>query len=199
MTLGKMRSAGAIIAAGLVGGLISYGSAAAAPGTYAIDPTHTFATFEIVLGGISTTRGRWDRKEGTVEFDRAARTGSVDLNIEMDSINTGVAAFDSFLKGADVFNIAAHPTARFLSQQFVFSGDKVTEVLGTLTLLGKSQPVTLKATRFNCYTNPIFKREVCGGDFVATVQRSQWGLVHGLPALAPDSVQLVIQIEAIRQ
>ena len=47
--------------------------------TYAIDPTHTFVTFEIGHFGTSTNRGRWDKKEGTVQFDRAGRTGKVDI------------------------------------------------------------------------------------------------------------------------
>ena len=85
------------------------------------------------------------------------------------------------------------------SNKFNFAGDKVTSVEGTLTLLGKSNPVTLQAKQFNCYTNPMFKREVCGGDFEATIQRSHWGLGYGLPVVAPDSVRLLIQVEAIKQ
>jgi polyisoprenoid-binding protein YceI len=67
-----------------------------------------------------------------------------------------------------------------------------------LTILGKSQPTTLKATRFNCYENGQLKREVCGGDFTGTVQRSQFGLGF-LPTVTPDAVPLLIQVEAIRQ
>jgi polyisoprenoid-binding protein YceI len=59
--------------------------------------------------------------------------------------------------------------------------------------------VTLKANRFNCYLNPMFKREVCGGDFETVIQRSQWGVNYGLPAVAPDNVRLVVQVEAVKQ
>ena len=79
------------------------------------------------------------------------------------------------------------------------SGDKVTEVSGTLTLLGKTNPVTLKASNFSCYTSPMLKREVCGGDFEATLQRSQWGVVYAMPMAAPDSVRLLVQVEAVKQ
>jgi len=34
--------------------------------------------------------------------------------------------------------------------------------------------VTLKSQRFNCYTHTMLKREVCGGDFETTIQRSRW-------------------------
>ncbi len=167
--------------------------------TYAIDPTHTFVSFEVQHFGTSTNRGRFDKKEGTVQFDRAARTGRVDITIDMNSINTGVAPFDGHLKSKDFFNTAEHPTARFVSERFVFTGDKVTAVEGRLTMLGKSQPVTLKANLFNCYNNPMFKREVCGGDFEAVIQPTQWGITSLIPAVAPDSVRLLVQVEAIRQ
>jgi polyisoprenoid-binding protein YceI len=166
--------------------------------TYAIDPTHTFVSFEIGHFGTSTNRGRWDKKEGTVQFDRAGKTGKVDITLDMNSLNTGVPPFDGHLKSAEFFNVAQHPTGRFVSDRFVFSGDKVTEVKGTLTLLGKSNPVSLKATNFNCYNSPMLKREVCGGDFEATILRSQFGL-GAYEAVAPDQVRVLVQIEAIRQ
>lgn len=179
--------------------LLAFGAAHAQTASYAIDPTHTFVSFEIGHFGTSTNRGRWDKKEGTVQFDRAGKTGRVELTIDMNSINTGVPPFDGHLKSKDLFNTAEHPTAKFVSNKLVFAGDKVTAVEGTLTLMGKSNPVTLKASNFNCYNNPMFKREVCGGDFETTIQRSQWGLGYGLPVVAPDNVRLLIQVEAIKQ
>jgi polyisoprenoid-binding protein YceI len=176
-------------------------AAAAAPAqtaTYAIDPTHTFVTWEALHFGTSTSRGRFDRKEGTVQFDRAGRSGKIDITIDMASISTGVAPFDGHLKSKDFFDVATHPTARFVAERLNFDGAKVSEVTGSLTLLGKTLPVTLKASRFNCYDNPMLKREVCGGDFETTLQRSQWGITYGLPGI-PDNVRLTVQVEAVKQ
>lgn len=167
--------------------------------TYAIDPTHTFVTFEIGHFGTSTNRARFDKKQGTVEFDRAAKTGKVDLTIDMTSISSGTAAFDKHLKSAEILNAEAYPTAKFVADKFVFNGDKVTEVQGSLTLAGKTNPITLKATNFNCYDSPMLKREVCGGDFEATLVRSQYGIDYGLKWGFPDAVRLVIQVEAVKQ
>jgi polyisoprenoid-binding protein YceI len=58
--------------------------------------------------------------------------------------------------------------------------------------------VVLKATNFNCYLNPRLQREVCGGDFETTIQRSQWGMSYGLPTI-PDSIRLTVQIEGVKQ
>jgi len=176
--------------------------AAAAPAhaaNYAIDPTHTFVTFEIGHFGTSTNRGRFDKKEGTVQFDRAAKTGKVDISIDVKSINTGTPAFDKHLQSAELFHAAKHPTIKFSADKFTFAADKVSEVSGTLTLLGKAQPVTLKANQFNCYENPMLKREVCGGDFETTIDRTQFGMNYGIDWGFPKDVRLVIQVEAVKQ
>jgi len=177
--------------------LLSMGAAQAAD--YAIDPTHTFVTFEIGHFGTSTNRGRFDQKSGTVQFDRAAKTGKVDISIDVASVNTGTAAFNQHLQSDELFNAAKFPKARFVSDRWVFKGDKVSEVIGQFTLMGKTQPVTLKATQFNCYDNPMLKREVCGGDFETTIDRTAFGLNYGVDWGFPKQVRLLIQVEAVKQ
>lgn len=179
--------------------LAAAGLAQAESASYAIDPTHTFATFEIGHFGTSTNRGRFDKKAGSVTLDKAAKTGKVEITLDMTSINSGTAAFDKHLQSDDLFAAAKFPTAKFVGDKFVFNGDKVAEVSGTLTLKDKTNPVTLKATNFNCYQSPMLKREVCGGDFEATIDRSQWGVDYGLNWGFPKQVKLIIQVEAVRQ
>ncbi len=178
---------------------LAAGAAQAQSATYAIDPTHTFVTFEISHFGTSTNRGRWDKKEGTVQFDKAGKSGKVELTIDVASINTGTAAFDKHLRGTDFFDVEKYPTAKFVADKFVFNGDKVSEVSGSLTLLGKTNPVTLKASQFNCYQNPMLKREVCGGDFETTIDRTAYGMNYGIQWGFPKDVRLVVQVEAVKQ
>ncbi|MDB5872553.1 MAG: hypothetical protein JWQ07_1995 [Ramlibacter sp.] len=165
--------------------------------TYNFDPLHTHVIFEIdhIL---STNRGRFDKKDGVVQFDPQAKTGSVSLTVDTSSVNTGVAPFNRTLQGKDFFNVEQFPTAKFVADSFVFNGDKVAEINGTLTMIGKTNPVKLKAVRFNCMFNGMLKREVCGGDFEAMINRSAWGMEWGLPRFA-DSVKLLLQVEAIKQ
>ncbi len=188
-----MRKSLILIAAAL----LSAGAAQAAD--YAVDPTHTFATFEISHFGASVNRARFDKKEGTIQFDRAAKTGQVDISLDMTSVNSGTAAFDKHLQSADIFNAAQFPKARFVSDKFVFNGDKVSEVQGQLTLLGKTQPVSFKANQFNCYESPMLKREVCGGDFEATIDRAAFGVNYGIDWGFPKNVRIVLQVEAVKQ
>ena len=176
------------------------GVASAESATYKIDPTHTNATFETRHFGTSTNRGRWDKTEGEVTLDMVAKTGKADIRIDMASINTGTAPFNNHLKNADFFDVGNHPSATFAGDQFKFDGDKLTEVSGTLTLRGKTQPATLKAVNFNCYQHPMLKREVCGGDFETIVKRSEFGINWGLAnKAAADDIKVVIQVEAVKQ
>jgi polyisoprenoid-binding protein YceI len=189
-----------VVAAGVVAACVlgfAAGAAQAQPSTYALDITHTFVTWEVLHGGISTTRGRFDKKQGTIELDRAAKVGRIDIQIDITSLRTGVPAFDAALMSPEFFDATAHPSARFVADRFGFDGDKLNRVNGTLSLRGKTLPLTLTALRFNCYLNPLFRREVCGGDFEAQIKRSDWGVGPGSPLIA-DEVKLLIQVEAIK-
>lgn len=165
--------------------------------SYVVDPTHTFVNYEMGHYGTTTNRGRFSTTEGLVQIDDAGGSGKIDITMDMTSINTGVDLLNRHVQSKDFFNVAAFPTARFQADKIAFSGDKVTEAAGTLTLLGQTRPVVLKASRFNCYLNPLIKRQVCGGDFETTVERSQWGILWGLNFGFEDKVKLLVQVEAI--
>jgi polyisoprenoid-binding protein YceI len=168
--------------------------------TYALDPSHSFATWEIAHFATSTNRGRFNKTTGTVTIDKAAKTGSLDVTVDTTSLDTGTAAFTKHVSSDEILNVAAFPTAHLVASKFVFGADgKVTEIDGNLTLLGKANPVVLKANNFNCYMSPMVKREVCGGDFDMTIVRSQYGVSYGLNYGFPDSMKVVIQVEGVKQ
>ena len=121
----------------------------AQPATFAIDPDHTVVTFSALHVGTSTQRGRIQAKEGSVVLDKTAKTGKADITLDMASISTAATSLQGTLRGERFFNVAANPTARFVADTFTFNGDKVASVAGNLTLNGKTQPVTLRAARFN--------------------------------------------------
>ena len=166
---------------------------------YAIEPSHSFATFEIGHFGTSTNRGRFNKTTGTVTLDKAAKTGALDVTVDTTSLDTGTAAFTKHISSDEMLNVTAFPTAHLVATKFVFNGDKIAEIDGNLTLMGKTNPIVLKAQNFNCYMSPMVKREVCGGDFDATLVRSQYGVTYGLNYGFPDAMHLVIQVEAVKQ
>ena len=186
----------------LLAAIVTLGLAAvvhAEPANYAIDPAHTSAMFEIGHMGTSTNRGRFTKTTGTVQLDRVAKSGSLDVTVDTTSLQTLTDAFTKHISSAEMLNVAVNPTAHLVAGKFVFAGDKVVEIDGNLTLSGKTNPVVLKAVNFNCYMSPMVKREVCGGDFDTTIVRSQYGVTYGLNYGFPDNVHLVIQVEAVKQ
>jgi polyisoprenoid-binding protein YceI len=191
-----MKKVLTIAALAIAGGFMATANAQST--TYSIEPTHTFVTWEAKHFGTSTSRGRFDKKAGSITIDRAAKTGKAEITIDMKSMSTGVAPFDKHLIGDDFFAAEKFPEAKFVGTGFKFDGDKVTEVSGNLTMRGKTNPVTLKGSGFNCYDNPYVKRQVCGGDFETTITRSQYDMTYGLPGI-PDNIRLLIQVEAIKQ
>jgi len=179
-------------------------AALANPENYTIDPTHSYAYFEVEHLGVSNQRGRFDRTGGKFTLDRAAKSGSIELNIETASVSTGdnvkgnrPRTLDDHLKTADFFNVAEFPRMSFKSTGVKFAGDNPAEVAGTLTLLGITKPVTLKVERWVCKDNPMNKKPMCGGNASATLKRTDWGMKYGVPAVG-DDIRLWFSVEGYR-
>lgn len=167
--------------------------------TYRLDPDHTNARFAIGHFGTSTNHGGFYNIEGELQMDAAKGTGSLALVIPVDSIQSGNADFDGHLKSADLFDVARYPTMSFESTAWEFKDGKPAAVTGDLTLLGKTHPVRLQASNFNCYESPMFDgATACGGDFSATIDRTLWGMDFFVGPI-PAEVRLEIQVEGIRQ
>jgi polyisoprenoid-binding protein YceI len=171
-------------------------SAPSAIPRYTLDPTHTFVHWELLHMGTSTLRGRFDKVGGTVQFDPKAQQLEVGIVVETGSASSGVPLLDALLKGREMIDVAAHPQAFFVARHARFDGEVPRELRGEFTLRGISQPLSLRALRWHCGLNPLFKRTVCGGDFEAELIRSSFGITHSLPFVA-DKVRLLIQVEAI--
>ncbi|NTV69032.1 MAG: polyisoprenoid-binding protein [Azonexaceae bacterium] len=162
---------------------------------YTIDPSHTYASFEIDHLGFSTQRGQFNRSSGIVEFDPEARTGRIDISIEAASLDTGFALRDDVLRGDDWFKAKDYPYIFFRSQKLIFTEDKLSAVEGSLVMLGEIRPMRLDVSRFKCGLNLASRKRGCGADAVGVLRRSEFGLSNGLPFIG-DEVRLRIQVEA---
>ena len=183
----------------LLAAALAAAAAAASAAQYEIDPFHSNARFEIDHFGTSTNVGGIYKVTGSVDFDPAKKTGSVEAVLPLANLQSSSDEFTKHLKSADIFNAEKYPEIRFASTKFIFDGKKVSAVQGNLTLLGQTHPVVLKASKFNCYQNPMKKVEVCGGDFAATIDRTQWGADYLVSAGMAKNVKLNIQIEAAKK
>nr|WP_244814409.1 YceI family protein [Caballeronia sp. Lep1P3] len=187
-----------MIVAGALAAGVSFSAMAA--DTYQLDPNHTYPSFEADhFGGVSTWRGKFNKSSGTVVLDRAAKTGTVDVTIDVSSINTGNAKLDEHLQKAEFFDAAKYPTAVYKGTSIRFDGDKPVEVVGSLTMHGVTKPLNLKVESFKCFVNPMMKKEVCGTEATATFDRGDFGMDYGKSYGFSLKTVLHIQAEGVKQ
>ncbi len=171
-------------------------SAFAAPVTYDLDPRHTYPSFEADhFGGLSVWRGKFTDTTGKVVYDKEAKSGSIDVTVNINSIDFGYPKLNEHAKSPELFDAGAYPTATYTGKFTKFNGAAPTEARGTLTLHGVTKPVTLKINSFLCKPNPMTKKEVCGADAAAAFNRSDFGINYGDSVGFKMWVKLQIQVE----
>jgi polyisoprenoid-binding protein YceI len=169
----------------------------AAPLAYNVDSTHTFASYRIEHLGFSYQSGTFTQVSGTVVVDKEAHTGSVDISIDANSLQTFYAKRDEHLKSPAFFNVAKFPTITFKSKQLVFQQDQLTSVVGDLTMLGVTKPVTLTVDHFKGGKNDMTGHKEYGANAHTIIKRSDFGMMSYIPYIA-DEVELDVTIEADR-
>ncbi|HYJ41605.1 MAG TPA: YceI family protein [Steroidobacteraceae bacterium] len=175
--------------------------AVAAPVTYNVDPEHTYPSFEVDhFGGVSVWRGKFNENKGTIVLDREAQSGTVDITIDMDSVDLGLEKLHTHLKGTDpgMLDVAKYPTATYKGKLAKFKDGAPTEVQGDLTLHGVTKPVTLTIRSFKCMAHPMKKKEFCGADAVGNFSREDFGINWGKAFGFKMEVKLAIQVEAFK-
>jgi len=173
-------------------------AAVAAPTTYQIEPSHTYPSFEADhMGGLSVWRGKFNKTSGSVTLDKMAQQGSVDITVDIDSIDYGFDLMNTKAKSEELFDAAKYPTATYKGKLAGFKKGTPTKVVGDLTLRGITKPVQLKILSFKCMPHPMVKREVCGADAIATFKRDDFGMAAGKDWGFKMGVTLRIQVEAL--
>jgi polyisoprenoid-binding protein YceI len=175
---------------------LSSASALAVPVTYVLDPQHTYPSFAADhMGGLSVWRGKFTETSGKVIYDKDAKSGSIEVTVNINSIDFGMPKMNEHAKSADLFDAAKYPTATYSGKFTKFNGAAPTEAQGTLTLHGVTKPVTLVINSFMCKLTPMTKKEVCGADASASFDRSDFGMSYGDQYGFRMGVKLEIQVE----
>lgn len=192
-TLTRHAALASLTMASTLGGIAHAGAA-----TYTIDPAHTYPSFEADhLGGLSTWRGKFNATRGTVTLDKKARTGRVDITVETSSIDFGLDKMNEAARGPELFDVSKYPAAFYKGQLTGFVNGAPTKVVGQLTLHGVTRPLDLDIRTFKCIPHPLFKRELCGADALATFKRDAFGMDSGKTYGFNMDVVLRIQVEAL--
>lgn len=152
-------------------------ASAAMPTQWELDNSHTRVGFEVEHLGFSTTMGRFDKIDGTLNYNmKAPDATQMSFVIDTNSINTAWEARDKHLRTDDFFNVAKYPTMTFKSTQVNFINPIQAKVTGDFTLLGKTMPLTLDVTLKKLADSPMTKEPVIGFRATGNIDRAAYGM-----------------------
>jgi len=113
---------------------------------YKIDPQHTKVGFSVPHIVISTVEGRFKDFEGVILLDTQNMTkSSVEITINTDSIDTGVAKRDSDLHHSELLDVGRYPHILFKSTKIEKRGSQWVAI-GAFTLKDVSKQIELPFT-----------------------------------------------------
>ena len=182
-----------------------WGGVPALAAAYVLDKSHTEVRFSWNHLGLSRQSGRFLDVDGKLEFDAAQPAASaLDVSIRIASIFTGVKELDAGLKSSEFLDAGRFPKATFRSTAVRPTGEKTAEVMGDLTLAGKTNPVVLDV-KWNFIgehplskINPVYTDQYYTGFSETTqIRRSDWGITRTIPYVS-DEIQIVIEAELKR-
>jgi polyisoprenoid-binding protein YceI len=182
-----------------------------AAATWAVDAAHSHVEFAVRHLMISTVRGRFGGVAGTVTLPNDLGRGadaanlpaaSVDVAIDVSTIDTRESQRDAHLRSADFFDADHFPTITFRSR----SVDELTSarfrVHGDLTIRGVSRPVVLDVTSEGRTTDP-WGNERLGFSATGAIKRSDFGLtwnqlLEAGGVAVGDEVKIAIDAELVK-
>lgn len=164
---------------------------------YLIDPEHTFSSFEYQHWGLSKQRGRFDKSTGVLELNMKEKTGSLKIDVDANSVSTGVEIFNATMRSDSFFDAEKYPKISFQSNQFIFDKDQLSQVKGQLSIKGITRPVVIDVTYFACKFMFIYLKKACGANGKTSILRSDFNVGRYVPFVS-DEITLYFSVEAIK-
>ena len=168
--------------------------------TWVPDKAHSGVDFSVLHLSLSKVRGHFGNIGGTIVLNEGDITKStVNVTIDVTTVDTGVTARDNDLKSAKFFDVAQFPTATFVSTSISKSGNGLT-VSGNLTLHGVTKPVVLQADAPTGPVSGMDHKQHSGFSATTTIKRTDFGIATGFPTAAVgDDVALTIDLDVVKQ
>src|SRR5256886_12331471 len=150
--------------------LVFLSSVGLANETYKFDQSHSTIVF-LVHQFLGTTHGKFTKFDGKIDIDSEhPANSSVTARIDVRSIDTGIVKRDNHLRIPEFFAVEKYPEMIFKSRSVEQTGPQAGDILGDLTMLGVTKPITLhvklltspnetKQTRWTVTTDPIKRRD----------------------------------------
>jgi polyisoprenoid-binding protein YceI len=167
-------------------------------GNYRIDPDHSSVEFVVRHLVAAKVRGRFDVFGGDIVVSPAVGSSTIDVKIDMNSVDTRNADRDTHIRSSDFFGAVEFPVATFVSTSL--SPDSG-QLIGALTIRGVTQPVTLDVEYQGAVVDPYGNKRIVFSAG-AEIDREAFGLTWNQALetggfLVGKTAQIEIEIEAI--
>ncbi|MCC6646573.1 MAG: YceI family protein [Polyangiaceae bacterium] len=172
--------------------------------TWAIDTSHSSVSFSVRHMMISNVKGEFERFSGAARFSAdAPERASVEVDIELASIDTRDAKRDAHLRSADFFDTETHPKMTFRSTAVRRAGDGLA-VDGDLTIKGVTRKITLAVDGPTAAHADPWGNQRVGASATATIKRSEFGITWNTAleaggVLVGDDVKISIDVSLVKQ
>jgi polyisoprenoid-binding protein YceI len=172
-------------------------------GTYALDGSHSHVGFAVRHLMVSKVRGQFARFSGTVTIAEDPAQSSVEVDVELDSVDTKDDKRDAHLRSADFFHTEQNQKMTLRSTNVRHGkGDQWT-VTGDLTIGDVTRPIELNVTYEGAATSPWGATSI-GFSASGKLNREDFGLnwnqaLETGGVLLGKDVTLEIEAEAIAQ
>ena len=172
-------------------------------GTYALDASHSDVGFSVRHLMVSKTKGRFSGVSGTVLIAEDPLASSVEVSIDVASLDTRDATRDGHLLSPDFFDVEQHPTITYRSTKVTPAGKDRWTVDGDLIVRGTTRPVALEVS-FEGGAKDPWGGQRLGFTAKAEVDREDFGLTWNQAletggVLVGKTAKLEIEAEAVRQ
>lgn len=168
------------------------------PGTYRLDAGHTLVSWKVSHFGFNDYFGLFGNITGTMTMDPAnIEAATFEIMIPVAEVTVASAGLkDHLLRpgkdgGTPDFFGPQPGMAKFTSTSVTKTGTSTANVVGDLTLNGKTAPVLMAVDFAGAGANPMNKKETVGFHGRAMMDRTQWGINYAAPLVSKD-VELTI-------
>jgi polyisoprenoid-binding protein YceI len=173
-----------------------------APGTYHVDPTHSFTYFGAWHHIVGLVRGRFDKVTGTITVAQGPATCAVDITVDPATISTQNGERDEDLRGPDFFDVKKYPAVTYQGRGIRRGAGGMWVMDGSLTIRGVSKVVPLTFTFKGIFPDtPAGKPARASFHASAATRRGDFGMTRdnlmelGSSPTKPD-VEIEIDVEA---
>jgi polyisoprenoid-binding protein YceI len=174
--------------------------------TWSIDSTHSVAQFSARHMMITWVKGRFRALAGVIRVDGdAVENSSVEVEIDVTSIDTGVQQRDDHLRSPDFLDVETFPIMTFRSTSVRGTpstpGDSF-QVEGELTICGATRPVTLDCSYEGAGQDP-WGGERISFSAITMIDRRDFGLTWNQPLdmggiLVGNDLQITLDVQAVK-